>query len=64
MGAAFHNGHGGNQLQLGFSLQILDGDHAAVAHGGLDLVQAGLHVVVQSTGVGNVGVNAFFEAEL
>ena len=33
MGAALHDGDGGNQRQLGFPLEVGDGQHAAVAHG-------------------------------
>ena len=64
MVAAFHNGDGGHQSQLGFPLQVGNGQHAAVAHGGLDLVQGCLHIVVQRTGVGDIGIDTFLEAEL
>ena len=64
MCAAFHDGHGGNQLQLSISLQVGNGDHAAVTHGGLDLVQGGFHIVVERSGVGDVGVHALFKAQL
>ena len=50
--AAFHDGDGGHQGQLGFPLEVGDGGDTAVAHGGLDLVQGGLHVVVEGAGVG------------
>ena len=42
MAAALHDGGGGNDGQLGFLLQLGDGEGTAVAHGALDLVQGGL----------------------
>ena len=50
MVAAFHDGDGGYQGQLGLPLQVGDGGDAHVAHGGLDLVEAGLHVVMEGAG--------------
>ena len=64
MGAAFHDGNGGHQSQLSFTLQIGDIDDTDVAHGGLDLVQGGLYVVMQGACVGDVGINAFLKSQL
>ena len=51
-------------MNLQLSLQVGNGDHTAVAHGRLDLVKACLHIVMQRTGVGDIGVNAFLKAQL
>ena len=64
MVAALDDGGGRHQRQLGIPLQVGDGDHAAVAHGGLDLVQGGLHIVMQGAGVGDIGVHALLIALL
>ena len=64
MVATLHNGGGGDQSQLGVPLEVGDRDDAAVAHGALDLIQAGFHVVVEGAGVGDIGVHAFFKAQL
>ena len=58
MCAAFNDGDGGHQRQLSITLQVGNVDDTDVAHGGLDLVQRGLHVVVERAGVGDVGINA------
>ena len=52
MVAAFHDGNGGYQSQLCFSLQVGQGQHTAVAHGGLDLIKAGFHIIMERTCVG------------
>ena len=62
--AALHNGDGGNQRQLGIPLQIGDVGHAHVAHGGADFIQGAFHVVVERTGVGDVGIHALLKAQL
>ena len=64
MGAAFDDGHGGNQRQLGIALQVGDIGHAHVAHGGLDLIKACLHVVMERTCVGDVGIHTLLKAQL
>ena len=51
MGAAFHDGDGGHQGQLGLFPQFGNGQGAAVAHGGTDLGQGGGHAVGQGAGV-------------
>ena len=53
--AALDDGGSGDQGQLGVLLEIGDVNFAAVAHGGLDLVQRGFHVIVEGAGVGDVG---------
>ena len=40
MSAALNNRNGGNQSQLGITLQVGDVDNTDVAHGGLDLVRS------------------------
>ena len=64
MVAAFYDGDGGYQGQLGLGLEILEVGDAAVAHGGLDLVEAAFHIVVEAAGVGHVGVHALLKAQL
>ena len=59
--AALDNGGGGNQSQLSIALQVGNVDDAHIAHGRLDLVQALGHIVLQRTGVSDVGVNALFK---
>src|SRR5699024_8460439 len=61
---AFYDGDGGYQGQLGLGLEILEVGDTAVAHGGLDLVEAALHIVVEAAGVGHVGVHALLKAQL
>ena len=46
MGAALNNAGCGNEGQLGFLLKLFDGQCAAVAHGGLDLAQRAVNVVL------------------
>ena len=62
--AALHDGDGGDQGELGLVAQLGDAQSAAVAHGGANLGQGGSHTVGQLAGIGNVGVNAFLEAQL
>ena len=64
MGATFHNGNGGDQSQLGITLQVGDVNNTDIAHGGLDLVQRSLHIVVQGACVGDVGIDTFLERKL
>ena len=52
VGAAFDDGGGGDQSQLGIPLQVGDVDDTHVAHGALDLVQGSLHIVMEGAGVG------------
>ena len=64
MVAALNDGGGGNQSDFGLPLKIGERDDADVAHGGLDLVKRGLNIVVEGTGVGDIGINALFKAQL
>ena len=64
VGAALHHGGGGDQGEASLFPKFGDSGGAAVAHGGPDLVEGGLHVVVEGTGVGNVGVHALLEGQL
>ena len=49
--------------QSGLLLQLFNGEAAAVAHGGFDLVQSTLHAVGQGSRVRNVAVYTFLKAE-
>ena len=64
VGAAFDDGGGGDEGQTRVVLQLFDGEHATVAHGGANLAQRKLDVVFQRAGVWHVGIDAFFEGEL
>ena len=64
MCAAFNDGDRGHQSQLSITLQVGNVNDTDVAHGGLDLVQRSLHVVVQGACVGDVGIDTFLERQL
>ena len=61
MRATFYEARCRNKRQLGFGLKFADAESAAVAHGGTHLVQGKRDIVFQAAGIGNVGINAFFE---
>ena len=64
MTAALDYADGRHQSELCIALEVCKIGHTAVAHGGLYLVNALFEVVVQRACIGDVGVNAFLEAEL
>ena len=64
MCAAFNQAGCGNQSQLSLLLQLADVQSTAVAHGGTNLCQSQVYVVLQAACIRNVGVNAFFEGQL
>lgn len=59
--AALDNGRGGYDGHFCVRLHVGDIQEAAVTHGGFYLVKTLGDVVVQTAGVGNVGVYAFFK---
>ena len=64
MVSAFDDRRGGNEGHLRVAAQIGKVCNAAVAHGGLHLVEAFLHVVVERARVNDVGINALFKGKL
>lgn len=64
MCAAFNQAGCGNQSQLSLLLQLADVQSTAVAHGGTNLSQSQVYVILQAACVRNVGVNAFFKGQL
>ena len=64
MCAALNNAGGGNERENCLFLQLGNGECTTVAHGGLDLCQGDSYVILQTTCVRHVGVNALFKGEL
>ena len=61
---ALNDGSCGNYCELCILLKVGDVCNTAVAHCGLNLVEALCHVVLEGTCVGYVRVNALFEGKL
>ena len=63
MGTALHDADRRNQCEFGFLLQFLDGESAAVAHGGAHFAQGDANIVVERPGIGDIGIDALFKGE-
>ena len=63
MRTALNDTCGRNESNTRVLLEVGNVDNTAVAHSGLDLVEALRYVIVERTCVNDVGVNAFLEAE-
>ena len=64
VGATLDDRGGRNEREPRLLLQLLNRERAAVAHRGLDLVQRGVHAVLERAGIGHVGVDALLEGKL
>ena len=63
MCASFDNRNRGHQRQFGFVPQLRNCQRTAVAHRRTYLGERGCHTVRQCTGIGDIGINAFFKAQ-
>ena len=59
--SAFDNAGGGHQCHPGFLMELCDAHCAAGAHGRLKFAQRYFKIVLKSSGVRHVGIDAFFE---
>ena len=61
--AALDDAGGGDERELRVLLKIGDRGHAAVAHGGFDLIKATRDIILQRACVGDIGIHALLKGK-